>query len=108
MCLLASLRTLHMRASDARSEEYLAATTVEVPSTWPQPSVCICAGVLSVSVHIGNGPFECTGGMGSVCGRYFVHKPKMRLGRSRRYLTTRTQSVPILHQCHSSFVCFKG
>lgn len=51
-----------------RSEKRLAAMTVEVPSTWPQPCVC---------VFIGHGPFECTGVMmGSVCGKVFDQIPK--------------------------------
>lgn len=85
--------------------------TVEVPSTWPRfcMCVCMCVWLCCVCARLGNGPFECTGaGMGSVCGRYFVHIPEMRLLRSRQCSTTGTQHVPILHQCHSSFMYFRG
>lgn len=74
MCLFASIRTVCVREKllsqvfFGRSEKCLAAMTLEVPSTWLQPCVC---------VFIGHGPFECTGvRMGSVCGKYFDHIPK--------------------------------
>lgn len=71
--------------------------------------VCLCLCVYTnVSILIGNGPFECIGaGMGSVCGRYFVHLSKMVILGSRKLLTMRTQPVPSLHQCHNLLGCFK-
>lgn len=94
-----------------RSEEHLAAPTLEVPCIWPQLRVCMCVRACvytNVSILIGNGPFECIGaGMGSVCGRYFVHLSKMVILGSRKLLTMRTQSVLSLHQCHNLLGCFK-
>lgn len=62
-------KTLLSQVLLGRSEEHLAALTLEVPCIWPQLHVCMCV-YTNVSILIGNGPFvleqgwdRCVGGI---------------------------------------------
>lgn len=102
-------KTLLSQVLLGRSEEHLAALTLEVLCIWPQLHVCMCVHVCVYEcVHSHRKRPICIGaGMGSVCGRYFVHLSKMVILGSRKLLTMRTQSVHSLHQCHNLLGCFK-
>lgn len=81
VCLFASIRTVCVCVRSF----YLRSTLEEVRNVWQQwqwKSPALGYSPVRVCVFIGHGPFECTGvRMGSVCGKYFDHIPKMMINK---------------------------